>query len=266
MNTTTTKIAGEAAMTDKMQANDRPTYIFLGPGDVIRATDERYSSTYHKWKPIAPLYVGSTVDASTRPVRRRALLASKDAVPWIAHWSGSNPYKGWSIRQGRDEVIWFGETISSETVEGIVLAHNKCFDCDGTGCVMNCSGLRPTAPAQSCGDAEQAEGARFGAVELILRDVCEDDPADPDLNDTVCIDISDLKTIVERHIGTQSTIEWAVGRWNAEVSSRPLVNVHRRSLDDTWRQVIRHLGGDDAALLGPRQSELLAAARAKDSK
>lgn len=113
---------------------------------------------------------------------------------------------------------------------------------------------------QSCGDAEQAEGARFGAVELILRDVCEDDPADPDLNDTVCIDISDLKTIVERHIGTQSTIEWAVGRWNAEVSSRPLVNVHRRSLDDTWRQVIRHLGGDDAALLGPCHSELLAAA------
>jgi hypothetical protein len=118
----------------------------------------------------------------------------------------------------------------------------------------------PTAPAQSCGDTEQAEGARFGAVELILRDVCETDPADPDMNDTVCINISDLETIVERHIGTQSTLEWAVGRWNAEVSSRPLVNVHRRSLDDTWRQVIRHLSGDDAALLGPRHSELLAAA------
>jgi hypothetical protein len=33
-----------------------------------------------------------------------------------------------------------------------------------------------------------------------LRDVCETDPADPDLNDTVCIGISDLKIIVERHI------------------------------------------------------------------
>lgn len=77
------------------------------------------------------------------------LSASKGAAPWIAHWAGSNPYKGWSIRQGRDEVIWFGESISSETVEGIVLAHNKCFDCEGAGCVMNCSGLRPAAPAQS---------------------------------------------------------------------------------------------------------------------
>jgi hypothetical protein len=123
-----------------------------------------------------------------------------------------------------------------------------------------------TAPSQSCGDAEQAEGARFGAVELILRDVCEDDPADPDLNDTVCINISDLGTIVARHIGTAGLLDWAVGRWNAEVANRPLVNVHRRSLDDTWRQVIRHLGGDDAALIGPSHSELLDAARAKDSK
>lgn len=73
----------------------------------------------------------------------------KDAgARWIAHWAGSNPYKGWSIRQGRDEVIWFGETISSETVEGIVLAHNKCFDCEGTGCVMNCSGLNNAASGQ----------------------------------------------------------------------------------------------------------------------
>jgi hypothetical protein len=52
--------------------DERPTYIFLARGDVIRATDERYSVTYHRWKPIAPLYVGTTVDASTRPVRRRA--------------------------------------------------------------------------------------------------------------------------------------------------------------------------------------------------
>lgn len=98
---------------------------------------------------LAAQHTNSVVEFAKLVQFARALLASKTAVPWIAHWSGSNPYKGWSIRQGRDEVIWFGETISSETVEGIVLAHNKCFDCDGTGCVMNCSGLRPTAPAQS---------------------------------------------------------------------------------------------------------------------
>jgi hypothetical protein len=55
-------------------------YVFLAPGDVIRATDERYSVTYHRWKAIAPLYVGTTVDGSTRPVRRAAGKDSVDAA------------------------------------------------------------------------------------------------------------------------------------------------------------------------------------------
>lgn len=52
-------------------------------------------------------------------------------------------------------------------------------------------------------------------------------------------------------------LDWAVERWHAEVSQRPLVNVHRRSLDDTWRQVIKRLGGDDVALCGPTHDDLL---------
>lgn len=55
-------------------------------------------------------------------------------------------------------------------------------------------------------------------------------------------------------------LEWALSRWDAEVANRPLHNVHRRSLDDTWRQVIRRCGGDDVALRGPRHDDLLAAA------
>lgn len=51
-------------------------------------------------------------------------------------------------------------------------------------------------------------------------------------------------------------VEWVVGRWRAEVANRPLVNVHRRTLDDTWRQVLRRLGEDDVALLGPRHDAL----------
>ncbi|HEJ9831255.1 TPA: hypothetical protein SMN94_006520, partial [Pseudomonas aeruginosa] len=50
-------------------------------------------------------------------------------------------------------------------------------------------------------------------------------------------------------------LEWAVGRWHAEVSLRPLINVHRRALDDTWRQVIRRLGGDTGLLCGPSHDE-----------
>jgi hypothetical protein len=55
----------------------------------------------------------------------------------------------------------------------------------------------------------------------------------------------------------QKSLDWAVDRWNAEVRNRPLVNVHRRTLDGTWRQVIRHLGGDPDALIGASHDELL---------
>jgi hypothetical protein len=53
-------------------------------------------------------------------------------------------------------------------------------------------------------------------------------------------------------------LAWAVSRWEAEVKNRPVQNVHRRSLDDTWRQVIRHFGGDPVALCGPDHDDLLA--------
>lgn len=74
-----------------------------------------------------------------------------------------------------------------------------------------------------------------------------------------CIDeLNRLSLSVEQ---VSSLLEWAVGRWEAEVSLRPLHNVHRRSLDDTWRQVIRRIGGDDKALCGPVHDELFAAHR-----
>jgi hypothetical protein len=51
---------------------------------------------------------------------------------------------------------------------------------------------------------------------------------------------------------------WACDRWDAEVFHRPLVNIYRRTLDDTWRQVIRRCGGDDRKLLPlPPHDELL---------
>ena len=58
----------------------------------------------------------------------------------------------------------------------------------------------------------------------------------------------------------REVLEWAVDRWHAEVASRPLVNVRRRALDDTWRQIIRRLGGDAGLLCGPAHDELLALA------
>jgi hypothetical protein len=53
-------------------------------------------------------------------------------------------------------------------------------------------------------------------------------------------------------------LTWAVARWHDEVSQRPLVNEHRRTLDDTWRQVIRFAGGNPTELVGLSHDELLA--------
>lgn len=54
-----------------------------------------------------------------------------------------------------------------------------------------------------------------------------------------------------------SMLLWAVERWTAEVAHRPLINVHRRTLDDTWRQVITYLGGNPNQLLGPDHDTLV---------
>jgi hypothetical protein len=54
-------------------------------------------------------------------------------------------------------------------------------------------------------------------------------------------------------------VQWAVDQWRAQVEKRPLRNVHRRALDDVWRQVIRHFGGDADMLLPlPCHDEMVA--------
>ena len=59
-------------------------------------------------------------------------------------------------------------------------------------------------------------------------------------------------------------LEWAIRRWQKEVMGRPLENVNRRALDDTWRQVIRRLGGNAEVLCGPPHDELLRAEKPKE--
>jgi hypothetical protein len=54
-----------------------------------------------------------------------------------------------------------------------------------------------------------------------------------------------------------NSVAWAVSRWQDEVMNRPLVNVHRRTLDGTWRQVIRYFGGDPDKRIGPSHDTLL---------
>jgi hypothetical protein len=55
------------------------------------------------------------------------------------------------------------------------------------------------APQPQVAQNEDSRDAE-SVVDLIVRDVCEMDPANPDLNDTICIDVSDLINIVKHHV------------------------------------------------------------------
>lgn len=82
----------------------------------------------------------------------------------------------------------------------------------------------------------------------------------PDGSVPTTISMTDeIAKIARGDLQLAANIEWAIARWFAEVSQRPLVNIHRRTLDDTWRQVIHHFGGVDALkLIGLRHDALLA--------
>lgn len=71
-----------------------------------------------------------------------------------------------------------------------------------------------------------------------------------------CLELIEARKLIPP--GGSDLLSWAVERWNREVKNRPLVNVNRRTLDETWRQVIRYAGGDDRELIGPAHDELVA--------
>ena len=62
---------------------------------------------------------------------------------------------------------------------------------------------------------------------------------------------------------SDNLVAWAVDRWKAEVENRPLINRNRRTLDDTWRQVIRHLNPEALGQLGPCHDDLIAGMQPK---
>ena len=81
-----------------------------------------------------------------------------------------------------------------------------------------------TAPA-----GELTDG-RFDHVEMILRDVCEMEPADHEANDTIRIDISDLKRIIERHARPQQIAEPA-SQWISADDFAALLTFHDQAGD-----------------------------------
>lgn len=65
-------------------------------------------------------------------------------------------------------------------------------------------------------------------------------------------------TTVQRAETEEIVANWVAEQWHAEVANRPLVNVHRKRLDDKWRQLLERLHVDHRARLGPTHDELTA--------
>ena len=80
----------------------------------------------------------------------------------------------------------------------------------------------------------------------------------------IALSLSEFVEPSKVSIDANYVIDWAIGRWKAEVANRDLVNIHRRSLDDAWRQVIRMAGGNPDELVGPSHDELLQKGKGND--
>lgn len=76
-------------------------------------------------------------------------------------------------------------------------------------------------------------------------------------NEDLCIDMKTERPSINPKVN-QSLLDWAVNNWKEQVQQRPLGNVHRRTLDDVWRQVIKRAGVNPESVIGPAHDDLIA--------
>ena len=156
--------------------------------------------------------------------------AGREAIEAALAAQGQGDAWRQTVEFARDQLINHVQMCSPEcTCEPCPECGKQPSDCSGTACAQTCQ-------CSAC-DYCQARDAAAGLTRLLSAP-----PAPP-------------ARLPEGLLG------WAVDRWRAEVQQRPLANVHRRSLDDVWRQVIRYAGGDDVMICGPRHDDLLAASQ-----
>lgn len=141
-------------------------------------------------------------------------------------------------------------------VEAALIAANDVLnddDTDHAGAMSAAIRAAAFAPRAASGDIEARAKRLYNHVINLAH-------ADTVQSDKDAISAITAALLAERERERNSVVQWAAGRWVAEVASRPMQNIHRRSLDDTWRQVIRHFGGDGEALCGPCHDAMLDAA------
>lgn len=117
------------------------------------------------------------------------------------------------------------------------------------------------APEQRLDDIEQYRMQMAGICTASIGYWKAGDGVHPDYDTLALREVAKLYEKYDELFQRNAALtDWVVSRWHDEVANRPLTNRNRRPLDDTWRQVLRHLGVDDEARLGPRHDDLLAAA------
>lgn len=175
---------------------------------------------------VSPATAATPPDVAFKPWHERhADVFSNEGDAWRAFLDARA-----TVSQSTAEKVYYGGSVEAGPV-----AFDEPATADERAAFETC-GPEACTTANRCKAEQQCGWSTIGRASQAAA------PADPAL-------------VVSR----QLVIDWAVERWTLEVNGRPLGNIHRRSLDDTWRQFIRYLGADDVSLLGPRHDDLIAA-------
>jgi len=63
------------------------------------------------------------------------------------------------------------------------------------------------------------------------------------------IDCDGYKLDINSALIEKTNIEdWIIWRWKEEVSRRPARNIHYKTLDNTWKQIYRHITGKELSI------------------
>ncbi|WP_186183132.1 hypothetical protein [Burkholderia gladioli] len=218
---------------------------------------------------VSPATAAMPPDVAFKPWHERhADVFSNEGDAWRAFLDARA-----TISQSTAERVYYGGSVGAGPVafDEPATAESKCTRC-GSSTAQACNEL-------GCFYLESGEGEPATADErAALREMLDDARNEFTMvREALGVPYEPHQTLLERTldaarasqaaapadpalvVSRQLVIDWAVERWTLEVNGRPLGNIHRRSLDDTWRQFIRYLGADDVSLLGPRHDDLIAA-------
>lgn len=145
-----------------------------------------------------------------------------------------------------------------DRTDGLAIATSK-----GAALVASALASSPQPVAEAVADGGDVAARAITLVRKFIN-LMDDDVFDELAADTVHIEAHEYLTSLESRLGAGRTqggeaAEWAIKKWHDEVLHRPLQNIHRRTLDDTWRQVIRHFGQDPDSVLPLADHDTLAA-------